>query len=93
MNRSNNLSTFHALLLAAKEKGYTEFQLQLTDSGGRLEFCIRPQGRSETSARFEVRGNTVRPAAGVVMTAGASDNIKEINHGGTRSGEIPVWAL
>jgi hypothetical protein len=95
MSSSNNHSTFHAFFLAAKEKGHAEFQLQLISSRGGLEFYIRPQGHPETSARFEVRGNTVRAAAreaGSMLTEDASGD-KDINYGGPRSGEAPVWAI
>jgi hypothetical protein len=57
-------STLHALFLAAKESGYTEFELQLVPSPkGRVEFCISPRGHSEMGAKFDVRGNMVRTAA------------------------------
>jgi hypothetical protein len=61
-SRSNNEhhATLHALFVAAKEKGYTEFQLQLINEKGRIEFCISPQGHPEMNAKFEVRGNMVR---------------------------------
>src|SRR5262245_26990728 len=88
-------STFHAFFLAAKEKGYAEFQLELIEPKGRLEFCIRPTGHLEMSARFEVRGNMVHSAAketGVIPTADTAD-ARDINYGGTRSGEAAVWAL
>jgi hypothetical protein len=59
---SHGHSTLHAFFLAAKEEGHTEFQLQLVaNQKGRLEFRIRPRGYLET-AKFEVRGNTVRVA-------------------------------
>jgi hypothetical protein len=85
-------STLHAFFLAAKEKGYAEFKLQLINSNGRIEFRISPQGHSEVSAKFEVRGNMVRAAgkdANVIPTTDDTD----IAYGGSRSGEAPVWAL
>jgi hypothetical protein len=93
-NRSNNRyhSTLHAFFLAAKEKGYTEFQLQLINSKGRIEFCISPQGHSEMSVRFEVRGNMVRAAAKEGSVIPSTDDA-DISYGGSRSGEAPVWAL
>jgi hypothetical protein len=89
-------STLHAFFLAAKEKGHIEFQLQLiANSQGRIEFCISPQGHSEISANFEVRGNMVRAAAAkdasVVPTTDDTDI--HLNFGGTRSGEEPVPRL
>ena len=57
-------STLHAFFLAAKESGYTEFELQLvTSPKGRVEFCVSPREHSEIGAKFEVRGNMVRAAA------------------------------
>jgi hypothetical protein len=93
-NRSNNRhhSTLHAFFLAANEKGYTEFQLQLINSKGRIEFCISPQGHSEMSVRFEVRGNMVRAAAKEGSVIPSTDDA-DISYGGSRSGEAPVWAL
>jgi hypothetical protein len=93
-SRSNNEHhpTLHALFVAAKEKGYTEFQLQLINEKSRIEFCISPQGHPEMSARFEVRGNMVRAAAkdgSVILSTDDAD----ISYGGSRSGEAPVWAL
>jgi hypothetical protein len=71
-------STLHAFFLAAKESGFTEFELQLVASPkGRIELCISPREHSEMSAKFEVRGNTVRAAPG-----GARHPFR----GGTRSG-------
>ena len=89
-------STLHAFFLAAKEKGDTEFQLQLiANSQGRIEFCISPQRHSEMSANFEVRGNMVRAAAAkdasVVPTTDDTDIL--LSFGGTRSGEEPVPRL
>jgi len=56
-------STLHAFFLAAKESGFTEFELQLVASPkGRIELCISPREHSKMSAKFEVRGNTVRAA-------------------------------
>ena len=56
----NHHSTLHAFFLAAKEGGYTEFELQLVASSkGRVEFCISPREHSEISAKFEVRGNMI----------------------------------
>jgi hypothetical protein len=94
-NRSNNRhhSTLHAFFLAAKEKGYTEFQLQLIDSKGRIEFCISPQRHPEMSAKFEVRGNMVRATAKDASVIPTTDDDADITYGGTRSGEAPVWAL
>ena len=85
-------STFHAFFLAANESGFSEFRLQLINPKGPLEFCISPQGHPEMTAKFEVRGNTVRAAEGGNIPADTSV-YEEINFGGTRSGEIPVWAL
>ena len=80
-------STLHAFFLAAKESGYTEFELRLlTSPKGRVEFCMSPREHSEISAKFEVRGNMVRTApsdASVVL----ADDTHVINFGGTRSGE------
>ena len=57
-------STLHAFFLAAKEIGYTEFELQLvTSPKGRVEFCVSPREHSEIGAKFEVRGNMIRSAA------------------------------
>jgi len=62
--RDDHHSTLHAFFLAAKESGYTDFELQLvTSPRGRIEFCISPREHSEMSAKFEVRGNTVRASA------------------------------
>ena len=84
-------STLHAFFLAAKEKGHIEFQLQLiANSQGRIEFCISPQGHSEMSAKFEVRGNTVRAAPSEASVVPADETDVGINYGGTRSGEEPV---
>jgi len=89
-------STLHAFFLAAKESGYAEFELQLVASPkGRIELCISPREHSEMSAKFEVRGNTVRaaPSAASNVPADETDvgiNYVGINYGGTRSGEEPV---
>ena len=88
--REDHPSTFHAFFLAAKESGYTEFDLQLVTSPiGKIEFCIFPRGHSEVSARFDVRGNTVRPSATEGSVAIDEADVR-INYGGTRSGEVPV---
>ena len=56
----SHYSTLHAFFLAAKESGYTEFDLRLlTRPKGRVEFCMSPREHSEISANFEVRGNMV----------------------------------
>jgi len=83
-------STFHAFFLAAKESGYTEFELQLvTSPKGRIEFCINPRGHSDMTAKFDVRGNTVRASASEGGVAIDEADVR-IDYGGTRSGEIPV---
>jgi hypothetical protein len=83
-------STLHAFFLAAKESGYTEFELRLIKSpNGRVEFCISPRQRSEMSAKFEVRGNMVRAAASDASAVPAIDTDFGI-YGGTRSGEAPL---
>jgi hypothetical protein len=83
-------STLHAFFLAAKEGGYTEFELQLlTSPNGRIDFCIRPRGHPELRARFEVRGNTVRATAGGASVIPSDEDVR-IDYGGTRSGEEPV---
>ena len=80
-------STLHAFFLAAKESGYTEFELRLlTSPKGRVEFCMSPREHSEISANFEVRGNMVRIAASDASVVLAEDT-RVINYGGTRSGE------
>ena len=83
-------STLHAFFLAAKESGYTEFELQLvTSPKGRVEFCVSPREHSEIGAKFEVRGNMIRAAANdasVVPVDGTDFGI----YGGTRSGEAPL---
>ena len=58
-------STLHAFFLAAKESGYTEFELRLlTSPKGRVEFCMSPREHSEISANFEVRATWfVQPPA------------------------------
>jgi hypothetical protein len=90
--RDGHHSTLHAFFLAAKESGYTEFELQLvTSPKGRIEFCISPRGHSEMSAKFDVRGNTVRSAVSAASVVPADD--ADINYGGTRSGEEPVRVL
>jgi len=84
-------STLHAFFLAAKESGYTDFSLQLvTSSNGRVELCISPREHSEMSAKFEVRGNTVRVAASEASVIPADDAHVRVDYGGTRSGEEPV---
>src|SRR6476660_4213489 len=84
-------STLHAFFLAAKESGYTEFELQLVASPkGRIEFCISPAEHSQMRVKFEVRGNTVRAAPGGASVAPADETDVGINYGGTRSGEEPV---
>ena len=80
-------STLHAFFLAAKESGYTEFELRLlTSPNGKVEFCMSPREHSEISANFEVRGNTVCTAASDASVVLAEDT-HVINYGGTRSGE------
>ena len=96
MSKRSQLSTrqhsLHAFLIAAKERGHEEFQLQLILSpNGRIEFTISPKGRSEMSGMFEVRGNMVRAAArdpGIVSTQ--DDAEAAISYGGTRSGGNPL---
>ena len=89
--RDDHHSTLHAFFLAAKESGYTDFELQLvTSPKGRIEFCISPREHSEMSAKFEVRGNTVRAAPGGASVVPADETDVGINYGGTRSGEEPV---
>ena len=89
--RDYHHSTLHAFFLAAKESGYTDFELQLVASPkGRIEFCISPREHSEMSAKFEVRGNTVRAAPGGASVVPADEMDVGINYGGTRSGEEPV---
>jgi hypothetical protein len=84
-------STFHAFFLAAKESGYTEFRLQLVMSPtGRVELCISPREHSEMTAKFDVRGNTVRAAASEANVVPTGDTDVRIDYGGTRSGEEPV---
>lgn len=84
-------STLHAFFLAAKESGYTEFELQLvTSPKARIEFSITPRGHSEMSAKFEVRGNMVCAAASQVSVIPVDDTNVRIDYGGTRSGEEPV---
>ena len=80
-------STLHAFFLAAKECGYTEFELRLlTSPNGKVEFSISPRQHSDISANFEVRGNTVCTAASAASVVLAEDT-HVINYGGTRSGE------
>ena len=84
-------STLHAFFLAAKERGYTEFELQLVASPkGRIEFCISPAEHSQMSVKFEVRGNTVRASAASEAIVIPADEDVGIDYGGTRSGEEPV---
>ena len=88
--RDDHHSTLHAFFLAAKESGYTDFELQLVKSPkGRIEFCISPREHSEMSAKFEVRGNTVRAAPSWASVVPADEDVR-IDYGGTRSGEEPV---
>jgi hypothetical protein len=80
-------STLHAFFLAAKESGYTEFELRLlTSPMGGVEFCMSPREHSEISAKFEVRGNMVRTPAGDASVV-LADDTPVISYGGTRSGE------
>jgi hypothetical protein len=89
--REGHHSTLHAFFLAAKENGYTEFELQLvTNPKGRIEFCISPREHSEMSATFDVRGNTVRVAVSDMSVVPVDDAEVRIDYGGTRSGEEPV---
>ncbi len=89
--RDDHHSTLHAFFLAAKESGYTEFELQLVASPkGRIELCISPREHSEMSAKFEVRGNTVRAAPSEASVVPADETDVRVNYGGTRSGEEPV---
>jgi hypothetical protein len=89
--RQDHPSTFHAFFLAAKESGYTEFDLQLvTSPNGKIEFCICPRGHCEMSAKFDVRGNTVRASASEA-SVGMDEADVSINYGGTRSGEVPRY--
>ena len=82
-------STLHAFFLAAKESGYTEFELQLvTSPNGRVEFCVSPREHSEIGAKFEVRGNMIRAAANESVVP--SDDMDFGIYGGTRSGEAPI---
>jgi hypothetical protein len=84
-------ATLHAFFLAARESGYTEFELQLVGSPkGRMVFCIGPRGHSEMSATFDVRGNTVRVALSEASSISIDDADVRIDYGGTRSGEEPV---
>jgi hypothetical protein len=54
-------ASLHAFFMAAKEREYTRFQVQLsTNAEGRMEFRISSQRPSKMSANFEVRGNMVR---------------------------------
>jgi hypothetical protein len=81
---------FHAFFLAAKERGCTDFELQLvTKPKGRIEFVSVREGNSEVSAKFEVRGNMVRVAASEAGVVPADEDVR-IDYGGTRSGEEPV---
>jgi hypothetical protein len=89
--RDSHHSTLHAFFLAAKESGYTEFELQVvTTPKGRVELCISPREHSEMSAKFEVRGNTVRAAPSEASVVPADETDVRVNYGGTRSGEEPV---
>jgi hypothetical protein len=91
LRQDTHHSTLHAFFLAAKEVGYTEFELRLvTSPRGRIEFCISPREHSEMSAKFEVRGNTVRAAPSEASNVQADETDVGINYGGTRSGEGPV---
>jgi hypothetical protein len=84
-------STLHAFFLAAKERGCTEFELQLvTSPKGKIEFCISPRGPSEISVKFDVRGNTVRVAASEASVVPLDGADIHVDYGGTRSGEVPV---
>jgi hypothetical protein len=84
-------STLHAFLLAAKESGYTDFELQLvTSPKGKIEFCLSPRGHSDITAKFDVRGNTVRAAASKASVVPVDDADVRLDYGGTRSGEEPV---
>ena len=88
--RGDHPSTFHAFFLAAKESGYKDFDLQLvTSANGKIEFGICPRGYSEMSAKFDVRGNTVRVANGEASVAIDETDV-HLNYGGTRSGEEPI---
>ena len=83
-------STLHAFFLAAKESGYTEFELRLlTSPKGRVEFCMSPREHPEIGAKFEVRGNMIRAAAKDESVVLADETDFGI-YGGTRSGEAPV---
>ena len=88
---SSHHSTLHAFFLAAKESGYTEFEIKLvTSPKGRVEFCISPREHSEMSAKFEIRGNMVRTATSDVSVVPTDDTDVHIDYGGTRSGEAPL---
>ena len=88
--RNGHHSTFHAFFLAAKESGYKDFDLQLVASpNGKIEFCISPREHSEMSAKFDVRGNTVRASANEGSVTIDEADVR-IDYGGTRSGEVPV---
>ena len=80
--------SLHAFFMAAKEKGHTEFQVQLiANSKGRIEFSITPRRSSHPRALFEVRGNMIRSVAkdaGAPLTTDEPDAL--IDYGGTRSG-------
>ena len=83
-------STLHAFFLAAKESGYTEFELRLlTSPKGRVEFCMSPREHPEIGAKFEVRGNMIRAATKDESVVLADETDFGI-YGGTRSGEAPV---
>jgi hypothetical protein len=88
--RNGHYSTLHAFFLAAKESGYKDFDLQLVASPhGKIEFCISPREHSEMSAKFDVRGNTVRTAVSEASVT-LDDADVHLNYGGTRSGEEPI---
>jgi hypothetical protein len=68
---------FHAFFLAAKERGCTDFELQLvTKPKGRIEFVSVREGNSEVSAKFEVRGNMVRVAASEADVVPADEDVR-----------------
>ena len=75
--------------------GYTEFELQLvTSPKDRIEVRISARGNSELTAKFDVRGNTVRAAASEAsVSSGDDDEDVRIDYGGTRSGEQPIRVL
>jgi len=72
------------------KSGYKDFDLQLVTSPySKIEFCICPQGHPEMSAKFDVRGNTVRASASEASFAIDEADVR-IEYGGTRSGEVPI---